>query len=228
MTCCDGERAVSTSSPMAFCLMFSMSCLTTRKLTSASSSAMRISRRALSMFSALSLPSPRRFLNTRCSFSDRLSNIESCIRPHRGRGETLRRCSHYTRSGRGRSDAEAAGSHLAGAIHTQLVQDTGSRPQVRGQAFSQARDVEEDVPAAVIGAQESEAFGFEVSDHGTGLLAGGGFPATIARFGGAVRLAGLIADALLNQGQIVFGQFGGGLCFGGHLEVRIALPGLLK
>src|SRR5664280_3842583 len=55
--------------------MFSMSCLTTLKLTSASNSAMRISRRALSMFSAESLPSPRRFLNTRCSLSDRLSNM---------------------------------------------------------------------------------------------------------------------------------------------------------
>ena len=37
---------------------------------------MRISRRAASMFSAESLPSPRRFLKTRCSFSDRLSNME--------------------------------------------------------------------------------------------------------------------------------------------------------
>jgi hypothetical protein len=27
------------------------------------------------MFSAVSLPSPRRFLKTRCSFSDKLSNI---------------------------------------------------------------------------------------------------------------------------------------------------------
>ena len=41
-----GRKRMSTSSPMAFCLMFSMSCLTTRKLTSASSSAMRISRSA--------------------------------------------------------------------------------------------------------------------------------------------------------------------------------------
>src|SRR5450756_2796761 len=56
--------------------MFSISCLTTLKLTSASSSAMRISRRALSMFSAESLPSPRRFLKTRCSLSDRLSNMK--------------------------------------------------------------------------------------------------------------------------------------------------------
>src|ERR1039458_1100044 len=53
MTCCEGESAVSTSSPMALALMFSMSCLTTRKLTSASSSARRISRSALSMFSDL-------------------------------------------------------------------------------------------------------------------------------------------------------------------------------
>ena len=75
MTCWEGESAARTSSPMAFTLMFSMSCLTTRKLTSASSSAMRISRKAVSMFSAESLPSPRRFLKTRCSLSERLSNM---------------------------------------------------------------------------------------------------------------------------------------------------------
>src|SRR5882762_6957533 len=75
MTCWEGESAASTSSPMAFSLTASMSCLTTLKLTSASSSATRISRRATSMFSAESLPSPRRFLKTRCSLSDKLSNM---------------------------------------------------------------------------------------------------------------------------------------------------------
>src|ERR1017187_1308711 len=129
MTCCEGESAVSTSSPMALALMFSMSCLTTRKLTSASSSARRISRRALSMFSAESLPSPRRFLKTRCSFSDRLSNMSLC------RG----------------SDADTARRHLSGAVHAEFVQHPRAGAQVGGQAFDQARDVKEDVPASVIG-----------------------------------------------------------------------------
>src|SRR5262245_48384733 len=74
-TCWVGERAESTSSPIAFSLTASISCLTTLKLTSASSSATRISRSAASMFAAVSLPSPRRFLKTRCSLSDKLSNM---------------------------------------------------------------------------------------------------------------------------------------------------------
>ena len=52
MTCWVGESAVSTSWPMAFSLTASMNCLTTRKWTSASSSATRISRSAASIFAA--------------------------------------------------------------------------------------------------------------------------------------------------------------------------------
>src|ERR1700722_10691574 len=75
MTCCEGEREERTSCPMARVLTLSMSCLTTLKLTSASRRATRTSRRAVSMFSSVRRPSPRRFLKTRCSLSDRLSNI---------------------------------------------------------------------------------------------------------------------------------------------------------
>src|ERR1039457_4406379 len=96
MTCWDGDSAISTSSPMAFCLMFSMSCLTTRKLTSASSKATRISRRADSMFSGDSLPSPRRFLKTRCNLSDRLSNMKFRRRQGRPRRRAFIRFFHYT------------------------------------------------------------------------------------------------------------------------------------
>src|ERR1035438_3338349 len=77
--------------------MFSISCLTTLKLTSASNSAMRISRRALSMFSAESLPSPRRFLNTRWSLSDKLSNMR-IDQPRKGiRARDLVESSYYSR-----------------------------------------------------------------------------------------------------------------------------------
>src|SRR5579871_1340664 len=61
---------------MALALMWSISSLTTLKLTSASSSAMRISRRASSMFSSVILAWPRRVLKARWSFSCRFSNIE--------------------------------------------------------------------------------------------------------------------------------------------------------
>src|SRR5258708_24575247 len=73
--CWVGEREASTSAPIAFSLTASISCLTTLKLTSASRRATRISHRAVSMFAAESLPSPRRFLKTRCSLSDKLSNM---------------------------------------------------------------------------------------------------------------------------------------------------------
>src|SRR5580700_9552458 len=53
-----------------------MSCLTTLRLTSASSSAMRISRRASSMFSSVRVAWPRRVLKARWSFSWRFSNID--------------------------------------------------------------------------------------------------------------------------------------------------------
>src|SRR5689334_24832278 len=76
--------------------MFSMSCLTTLKLTSASRSAMRISRRAVSMFSAESFPSPRRFLKTRCSLSDKLSNIGTQGSGTQRLPETHQTILHYT------------------------------------------------------------------------------------------------------------------------------------
>src|SRR5215467_13975639 len=132
MTCWEGERAVSTSSPMAFSLMFSMSCLTTRKLTSASSSATRISRRALSIFSALRRPSPFRFLKTRCSFSERLSNM---LMP--GEHDLLL----------GRRDPYAARRHLPGAVHAQLVQHACAGLEIGGRSLGQAGDMEEDVAA---------------------------------------------------------------------------------
>src|SRR5580692_2416624 len=52
-----------------------MSCLTTLKLTSASSRARRISRSASSIFSSVSLAWPRRLLKARCSFSCKFSNM---------------------------------------------------------------------------------------------------------------------------------------------------------
>src|SRR5580658_1874499 len=86
ITCCEGDSELSTSCPIARVLPLSMRCLTTLKLTSASSSATRTSRRAVSIFSAVRRPSPRRFLKTRCSLSDRLSNIliDRAVSPREG------------------------------------------------------------------------------------------------------------------------------------------------
>src|ERR1035437_3238079 len=224
VTCWAGERAVRTSSPMAFTLMFSMSCLTTLKLTSASSSAMRISRKAPSMFSAESFPSPRRFLKTRCSFSDRLSNMRAELRRERTpRG----RSSYYSRLCGG-NDADAARRHFPGAVHPQFVDHPRARPQIRRQALCQPRHVEEDISSTIVRPQKPEAFGFEVCDHGAGLLARGRFSAGVAGLRG--RLPGpaaFVSYPLLDQRQVVFGPTRG-LRIGRHLQVRIALAGLFK
>jgi len=137
---------------------------------------------------------------------------------------------HYLLCGGFRgSDAQAARGHLAGAVHAELVQNFGAWAEVGGETFVEPGDVEEDVAAAVIGAEESEALGFEISDHAAGLLAGRGFAREIALFSGGRRgLAGFIADSLLDQSEIGVGQFDGRCGIGGDLEVRITFPGLLK
>src|ERR1035437_8331094 len=224
ITCWEGESAVRTSSPMAFCRMFSISSLTTLKLTSASSSAMRITRKAPSMFSAESFPSPRRLLKTRCSFSDRLSNMRAELRRQR----TPRGRSPYYSRLCGGNDADAARRHFPGAVHAQFVDHPRARPKTRGQTLRQPRDVEEDVSSAIVRPQKSEAFGFEVCDHGASLLARGRFAAGVARLRG--RLPGpaaFVSHPLLDQCKVVFGPIRG-LRIGGHLQVRIALAGLFK
>src|SRR6516225_421820 len=133
---------------------------------------MRISRNALSMFSAESLPSPRRFLNTRCSFSDRFSNMRVIFARTRGRRAMHWQCTynHYNLLGGWRRDADAAGRHLPCPVHPQLVEDARAGPKVRRQPFGQSRDVKEDIPAAVVRPEKPEAFGFEVRHHAAGLL----------------------------------------------------------
>lgn len=142
--------------------------------------------------------------------------------------EMLRRFPYYIRLGRRRSDTDAASRHLARAVHPEFVENPRAGPQIRGQAFRESRHVEEDVSATVIGTQESEPFGFEVRDYAARLFAHRRFAAGVAGFGSALRPAGFIADALLNQSQVGFRPICGGLRFGGNLEIRIALPSLLK
>jgi hypothetical protein len=60
---------------MARCLTCSMNCLTTGSATSASSSAMRTSRRAALTFSSVSRALPVMPRRVAVSFSDRLSNM---------------------------------------------------------------------------------------------------------------------------------------------------------
>src|ERR1700712_2193241 len=73
--CSEGLRAVATSLPRDLARIFSMRSLTTVRLTSDSSRARRISRRASLMFSSVRVPWPRRFLKERWSFSERFSNM---------------------------------------------------------------------------------------------------------------------------------------------------------
>ena len=112
-------------------------------------------------------------------------------------------------------NAKAAGGHLAGAVHAQFVHHAGAGTQVGGQTFGQARDVEEDVAAAVIGAQKTKALSFEVGDYGAGLLAGRRFARWRRRPGAAAWAGGSILSPTpcLIRAKIGFGPVGGRLVF---------------
>jgi hypothetical protein len=55
-----------------------------------------------------------------------------------------------------RRNPHARRRHLTGSIHAQFVEHARSRLEIGSQAFDQARDVEEDIAAAIVGAQESK------------------------------------------------------------------------
>ena len=74
ITICPGLSPLITSWPIARSCTSFTNFLTTLKLTSASSRAILTSRSAVLTSSSVSLPLLRRFLNTFCSFSERLSN----------------------------------------------------------------------------------------------------------------------------------------------------------
>ena len=78
-------------------------------------------------------------------------------------------------------------------------------------------------------AQQAEALGFEIRDHGAGLFPGGSLSTAVASLAGCLGgPAGFISDALFDQGKIILRQFGGGRHIGGDFEVRIPFPGLFK
>ena len=74
-TCWSGESCSITSLPSACLRMFASNSSATPTFTSPSSNASRISPSATSRCSSVSFPCPRKFLNVRCSFSVRFSNI---------------------------------------------------------------------------------------------------------------------------------------------------------
>ena len=78
MTCCAGFSAPETSSPLARSLTRAMNARTTGSATSASSSAIRISRAVASMSAGDSRPLPRREEKTCVSRSERVSNTFLC------------------------------------------------------------------------------------------------------------------------------------------------------
>src|SRR5712692_4254163 len=80
-TCWSGESCSITSLPMAFCRMLARSSSATPTLTSPSSRASRISASAASRCSSVSFPCPRKFLNVRCSFSVKFSNMFAFSQP---------------------------------------------------------------------------------------------------------------------------------------------------
>src|SRR3954453_13885197 len=104
-TCCAGFSACETSAPRARSFTAAMNSRTTGSATSASSSAMRISRAVASMSASGSRPLPRSDLKTDSSRSDRVSNM---FPPAYGLAPTLRRDETASRL-----DLDAApGEHL--------------------------------------------------------------------------------------------------------------------
>ncbi len=93
--------------PQAALLDLAVNSLTTLKLTSASSSARRISRIARSMSCSLSVPRWRTSERVACSFSERASNIG--LSPCRRSRADLRQAAGERTSDRGRSRARRAG-----------------------------------------------------------------------------------------------------------------------
>ena len=79
MTCCEGVRLSSTSSPTQRSVTRLTKYFATRKFTSASSSAMRTSRIAAFTSASLSFPRPDSFLSAPCSFSVSPSNAILCF-----------------------------------------------------------------------------------------------------------------------------------------------------
>src|SRR3954468_22032523 len=78
-TCWPGLSWPTTSAPRQRSFTVAVNCLTTLKLTSASSSARRISRIALLMSSSVSVPWARTSASVSWSFSDRASNTGSPV-----------------------------------------------------------------------------------------------------------------------------------------------------
>ena len=74
ITICPGFKPFMTSAPTALSSTVLINCFTTLKLTSASKSAILTSFRAAFTSSSVRRPLLRRFLNTFCSFSVKLSN----------------------------------------------------------------------------------------------------------------------------------------------------------
>src|SRR5690606_29395172 len=78
-TCCAGFSALETSAPKALSLTFLMNDRTTGRATSASRSAIRISRAVASMSASDNLPLPRRFLKVALRRSERVSNTVASV-----------------------------------------------------------------------------------------------------------------------------------------------------
>ena len=74
ITICPGVKLVRTSCPMARSCTDLINCLTTLKLTSASSNAILTSFKAAFTSASVKRPLFLRFLKTFCNFSDKLSN----------------------------------------------------------------------------------------------------------------------------------------------------------
>ena len=129
MTCWAGLSALLTSSPRARSLIAAMNERTTGSATSASSSAIRISRAVASMSASDSRPLPRRLVKTAESRSESVSNNRS---PHVGAGQSQgSRERVRTLSSRVRSEDARDPGHPQSRRHAEVVDGRGDLTRVR-------------------------------------------------------------------------------------------------
>ena len=154
MTCWAGFSAWETSAPRARSLTCAMNVRTTGSATSASSSAMRISRAVASMSASDSRPLPRSVLEDRRQAGRRASRTRRLDRPRRARWDRLssvsvRRSGHPTRlagaqSATGRAcRRRSAGQRSARARISVRTASTVARAAPSGAAVLRPDDVED-------------------------------------------------------------------------------------
>src|SRR5204863_8239944 len=154
-TCWPGLSWRCTSIPSARSLTVPVNCLTTLKLTSASSSARRISRIALLMSSSVSVPRARTSDSVACSFSARRSNISLSSLGRADERDPVADGEEHLRAARVRRDVAVELVHDVALEHLPAAERVVGGDQAARRELRQHRLVVADV-ARLVGVDEAE------------------------------------------------------------------------